>query len=83
MFKCLKLCTNKHNLNVNIALNVISYEKSYAPFMGWLMPSFQIFIWATKNMKKLVWDVFLNCLQGFANCILKLPLIHTKTWPKV
>jgi hypothetical protein len=38
MFKCLKLCTNEHNLNVNITLNVISYEGSYAAFMGWLMP---------------------------------------------
>jgi len=38
MFKCLKLSTNKHNLNVNIALNVINYEGSYASFMGWIMP---------------------------------------------
>jgi hypothetical protein len=42
-----------------------------------------LFIWAPKNMKKLVGDVFLNYLQGSINCILKLPFIHTETWPKV
>jgi hypothetical protein len=36
-----------------------------------------------EQMKKLVGDVFLDYLQGFVNCIPKLPLIHVKTQPKV